>query len=236
MEPVLVLQHDEDSPPGLLGEWLDARGIPWELRWMTGPVPTSPDGFTAVVSLGSVASANDDTPWVHHERGLVQAAVADDVPVLGLCFGSQMLAKAAGGSVARATSEEFGWVSPVGEPGPVTDGPWFCWHEDAFTAPPGAEVLASSPVSTQAFTLGRSLAVQFHPEVPLSMIDRWIQTHTASDRPTPEPPVEFAVAEQRMPELTARAFALFDWWWDEVARLGGAVDVDGRVDDASSHG
>jgi GMP synthase-like glutamine amidotransferase len=222
MRPVLVLQHDEDSPPGLLGEWLDARGLDWELRWTTDQIPASPDGCAAVISLGSVASANDDTPWVHRERGLVQAAVANDVPVLGLCFGSQMLARAAGGSVTVAPREEFGWVSPVGEPGPVTDGPWFCWHGDAFTAPPGAATLATSPVSTQAFVLGPHLGIQFHPEVPLSMIRHWIRTHERSDRPALEPPVLMSVVEERMPDLTRRAFALFDWWWNEVARLPGA--------------
>ena len=210
--PVLVVWHEENSPPGLLARWLDARGLPWELRPVR-EVASDPSGWSAIVSLGWEETAASDRPEVLAELALLEAAVAQDIPVLGLCFGSQLLARALGGSVAPRHPGEFGWVRPAGEGAtPVTAMPWFCWHDDAFELPADAEILATTALCTQAYRAGRHVGFQFHPEVDEPTIASWMASRAAGDHP----PVDFDAIRGAFPELLpgleSRAFALFDWW------------------------
>ena len=108
----------------------------------------------------------------------MRKAIDADVPVLGLCFGGQMLARALGAEVFRRTKSEIGWL-PVRSTDPelVPDGPWFQWHFDSFTVPPGATLIAESDVGPQAFVAGRSLGLQFHPEVTTQIMDDWVRAY-----------------------------------------------------------
>jgi GMP synthase-like glutamine amidotransferase len=173
----LVIQHEEDAPGGHVSAWLSARGAEQEV-YVIGADGGSPDprAYDLVVSLGSEQSAYDDTvPWVPREQALLRDAVRGDVPVLGICFGSQILARALGGDARRAQQSEIGWVRiRSGDPALIADGPWFQWHHDTFTPPPGAQLLAESPAGPQAYTLGRSLGVQFHPEVTNEIVAEWV--------------------------------------------------------------
>jgi GMP synthase-like glutamine amidotransferase len=95
--------------------------------------------------------------------------------VLGLCFGGQVLSLALGGEVRRAGAPESGWTTlETRDPAVVPPGPWFEWHLDVFSVPPGAVELARSPAGPQAFGLGPHLGLQFHPEVTPETIDRWM--------------------------------------------------------------
>lgn len=173
----LVIQHDDDAPGGLVSDWLSERGAVQDVY----PIPAdgrSPDprAYDLVVSLGSEKSAyDDDVAWLGHEVELLQDAARADVPVLGICFGSQILARALGGQALRARQSEIGWVRiRSDDPALIADGPWFQWHHDTFTPPPGAQLLADSSVGPQAYTVGRSLGVQFHPEVTNEIVGEWV--------------------------------------------------------------
>ena len=173
----LVIQHDDDAPGGLVSDWLNERGAVQDVY----PIPAdgrSPDprAYDLVVSLGSEKSAyDDDVAWLGHEVELLQDAARADVPVLGICFGSQILARALGGQALRARQSEIGWVRiRSDDPALIADGPWFQWHHDTFTPPPGAQLLADSSVGPQAYTVGRSLGVQFHPEVTNEIVGEWV--------------------------------------------------------------
>src|SRR5512133_3602540 len=100
----LVLQHARTGPPALLGEWLTARAIPFDVHdASTGEPLPALDAYTMLASLGAAASPNDEhRPEVLAEADLMRDAIARDVPVLGLCFGGQMLAQVLGGAVERA--------------------------------------------------------------------------------------------------------------------------------------
>ncbi len=128
--------------------------------------------------LGGVS----DAP-VTREQAFVAAVVAEDVPLLGICFGAQLIASAFGGEVGPADHQELGW-HPIeladGTAGGLEAGPWFQWHADTFTLPPGARLLARSDVGPQAFRFGSALALQFHPEVTPEIVGRW-----AADDPAP---------------------------------------------------
>ena len=173
----LVIQHEEDAPGGHVSAWLAERGVEEDVYRIDadGREHAARD-YDMIVSLGSECSAYDDAvPWVGREQALLRAAVGADVPVLGICFGSQILARALGGRALRAPQSEIGWV-PVRthEPSLVAEGPWFQWHHDTFTAPAGAVLLADSPAGPQAYTFGRSLGVQFHPEVTNEIVEGWV--------------------------------------------------------------
>jgi GMP synthase (glutamine-hydrolysing) len=172
--PALVLEHDQDAPAGLLAAWASERGVALEVVPAGARIP-DPAGRPFLVSLGAEASAYDDTtPWLAAERAVLDRALARDVPILGICFGGQHLARALGGAAARAPRAEVGWLDVESlAPEVVPDGPWLQWHRDCFTVPPGAEVLARSPVCPQAFRSGPHLGVQFHPEVTPAIALAW---------------------------------------------------------------
>ena len=176
----LILQHEAATPPGLMTDWLDEQSAEVRtLRIDEDDVPVEPRDYDLIVSLGSEFAAFDDSiPFVPREAKLFQRALEEDVPVLGLCFGGQMLARVLGARLFRSEQAEIGWL-PVRTAAPdlVSEGPWFQWHFDSFTAPPGAKVIAETDVGPQAFLAGRSLGLQFHPEVTPEIMDEWVRVY-----------------------------------------------------------
>ena len=206
MKQDLIRQHVDSAPPGLFAAWLDARGIACEVSrsWLAGPLP-DPAGYAFVVSLGHDRGAYETgDPAVAAERELLATAVQRDVPVLGLCYGGQVLAAVLGGKVDRAPVPELGWREvETGDAGVIPAGPWLEWHYDRFTTPPGATELARTADAQQAFRLGPHLGVQFHPEATVEIVAGWAVADGREDVPLAAPP------EQREAARSA-AFRLFD--------------------------
>jgi GMP synthase-like glutamine amidotransferase len=214
--PALVLEHESDAPAALLAEWAADRGVPVELIAAGRPIP-DPAGRPFLVSLGSEASAFDDAvPWLAAERAALDRAVHHDVPVLGICFGAQHLARALGGRVMRAPRPEVGWLDiETSVPGVVPPGPWLQWHRDVFTVPPGAELLARSPAGPQAFRTGGHLGVQFHPEVTPDILGEWFDDYRSDPdavRLGFDPDAMRAEVPRRIGAWNAIGRALFDAW------------------------
>jgi GMP synthase-like glutamine amidotransferase len=135
--------------------------------------------YDLIVSLGSEFAAFDDSiPFVQREMKVFNEAIDADVPILGLCFGGQMLARVLGSRLFRSEHAEIGWL-PVRthDPDLVSTGPWFQWHFDSFTPPPGAKLIAETDAAPQAFVAGRSLGLQFHPEVTPEIMDEWVRAY-----------------------------------------------------------
>ena len=175
---VACLQHSATDVPGVLGEHLAGLGLSVTTHRADHGADAlpRPGSFDVLVVLGSIESVTDrSVSWIGPERRLVAAAVADSVPVLGGCFGGQLLAEVLGGTVSRAVRPEVGWVRlETMDPDRVPAGPWLDWHEDAFTCPPGAEAVARTDVSLHAFVQGPHTGLQFHPEVTRSVVEAWI--------------------------------------------------------------
>jgi GMP synthase-like glutamine amidotransferase len=185
----LCVLHDDLSSTGLVGEVLRERG------WLVDElviVPTgrhaSPnvsqsfpdaDRYDLLVPMGAPWSAYDDERigrWLIPELRWLREAAQADGAILGICFGAQALARALGGSVTAARTPEIGWVTvDSATPGIIPSGPWFQWHFDAFTPPPGSVELARNAAGSQAFRTGRCLGVQFHPEVTSKGIATWLE-------------------------------------------------------------
>ena len=176
----LIVQHEEASPGGLIRQWLDERGADVdEFRIDIEERDVDPHQYDLIVSLGSEFAAFDDSlTFLERESRLLREAVDGDVPVLGVCFGGQLLARVLGGEGFRAPRSEIGWV-PVqsSDPGLIPEGPWFEWHFDSFTLPPGATLIAETDLGPQAYVVGRSLGVQFHPEVTPEIMDEWVRVY-----------------------------------------------------------
>jgi GMP synthase (glutamine-hydrolysing) len=174
-EDVLILQHQPDDGPGNLAAWLDAQAMPYTIIDVSaGDLPT-PGRYRALAVLGSKRSAYEtDESWIAAEHDFVRACVEVGTPVLGICFGAQLLALILGGDVRRMAQPELGWYEIAGEK--PYGGTWFVWHGDQIFAPSGSTVLATSPACTHAFIHGNSLGVQFHPELTSDLLAHWVAT------------------------------------------------------------
>ncbi len=184
----LCVLHDHVSSAGYVGDRLREHG--WQVEDLLVVPPDrfgrpdvrcdfpDPGEYDLIVPLGAPWSVYDDATigtWVADELGWLAKAVGADVAVLGICFGAQALARSAGAQVRRAAQPEIGWVSiSSDEPDLISSGPWFQWHYDSFTVPEDATELARNPAAIQAYELGRSLAVQFHPELTPQGLDEWL--------------------------------------------------------------
>ena len=176
----LILQHEEPTPPGHMTGWLAEQGAQVEVfRIDEKEDEVNPHDYDLIVSLGSEFAAFDDAiPFVQREVKLYEEAIESGVPILGLCFGGQMLARVLGSRLFRAEQAEIGWL-PVRthDPELVSTGPWFQWHFDSFSAPPGAKLIAETDAAPQAFVSGRNLGLQFHPEVTPAIMDEWVRAY-----------------------------------------------------------
>jgi GMP synthase-like glutamine amidotransferase len=221
----LIVSHDHLSPPGLVGERLTFHGyelvrhvvVPATRFGAPGVEPRFPDftAFDAVVVLGAPWSAYDPlvASWVPAEIDQLRRADAAGVPVLGICFGGQLLAVAHGGSVARSPVAEIGWHSvSTDEPAVVPAGPWFEWHYDRWTVPVGGVEIARNSAASQAFMLRRNLAVQFHPEITVEVVAAWLAHGGEAQAVAAGMSAEGLVASTRAAEGAGRerAFALVD--------------------------
>jgi GMP synthase (glutamine-hydrolysing) len=175
---IAFVQHSASDVPGVLGAFATGLGLEVTAHRADHGASGLPDdrSFDLLVVMGSIESVTDSAiPWIGPERSLVARAIEADVPVLGVCFGGQLLAEVLGGTVGRASRPEIGWrLLDTTDTSRMPAGPWLDWHQDAFTCPPEAEALATTDVSLHAFVQGPHIGVQFHPEVTLAMVDGWI--------------------------------------------------------------
>jgi GMP synthase-like glutamine amidotransferase len=178
MRVVVVRHHAEDSA-GFIGAAFEARGaeLTTHLFPREGPLP-DPGAADHLVVLGAIPSVYDNGAargWITQELAWLRQADEAGVPVFGICFGAQALCAALGGQVVAAARKEVGWTLVDSlDPARIPVGPWLQFHGDRCLPPPHATVLARNEVGVQAFTAGRHLAVQFHPEVDGAQLGRWL--------------------------------------------------------------
>ena len=219
----LILQHEDPTPPGFLGEWLDQQSADVNVFRidLEAKVP-DPRDFDMVASLGSEFAAFDDTkPFIRREADLLKQAVDNDVPVLGLCFGGQLLARVMGGRSFRADQAEIGWLTvKTTEPEVVSEGPWFQWHFDTFTLPPGAKLIAKTDIAPAAYTIGRSLGLQFHPEVTTEIMESWVKAYRHElDSDGVDPDALLDETYRLAPAVRRRSERLFNRFLTSIAKL-----------------
>ena len=217
---VLTFRHVPFEDLGHIAPLLVERGIGCDYADLYQPGAPGPDisGYAGLIFMGGPMSVNDPLPYLARERALIARAAERSQPMLGICLGSQLIARSLGAAVRRNPRKEIGWFdihftrSAVedalfrGIPGPETV---FHWHGETWELPPGAELLASSEAcANQAFRAGRGIyGLQFHLEVTPAMIADWqAQDENCGDVCELSAPLDPYAHSSRQRELSAQVF------------------------------
>jgi len=188
MKNVLVIQNARLEGPGTIGELLQSDGF--SIQTILAKKEKIPSlTHDLVLVLGAPESANDDLQYLKDEMALIKEAVQKNTPTLGICLGSQLMAKALGARVYPGPKKEIGFYHDVvydeksslfsGMKSPLTV---FHWHGDTFDIPPGAARLAHSESYNQAFRYKSAVGLQFHLEVNSDIVQSWLD-HTHEELP-----------------------------------------------------
>ena len=181
MSDVLLVQNTRIEGSGYLGELLSNDGF--DITSIHAKHEEIPEKkFSFVVILGAPESANDDLPYLLNEQKLIKNSVDNEIPVLGICLGSQLIAKTFGAKVYKGPIKEIGFYNDLkfSNNSKLFDGftnPFsvFHWHGDTFDLPDGARRLAlSKNYENQAFQYKCAIGLQFHLEVNEQMVNLWL--------------------------------------------------------------
>ncbi|HKJ87642.1 MAG TPA: type 1 glutamine amidotransferase [Gammaproteobacteria bacterium] len=234
MLPVWIFRHVPHEGPGYLGDFLTARGIPFEVKAVDAgdPVPVSPEGASGLAFMGGPMSVNDQLTWVPEEMDLIGRAHSRGMPVLGHCLGGQLIARALDGAVGPGEAPEIGWFPVERVEGEAADH-WleglprhfevFHWHGERFELPEGASpLLTNGHTPFQGFVSGSCLALQCHVEMKPDLVREWAEIN-AAQLGEPRPPTVqgreelTAGLEERCRELHIVADRLYGRWIEGLA-------------------
>lgn len=186
MKKVLCIQNISCETLGTLENTFRSDGFAIEnVDGQAGEFPKAL-GYSAIVVLGGPMAVYDNLPYLQKEQELIKDAIKNNIPVLGICLGSQLIAQATGGKVHKGAKKEIGWhdvlISPAGKDDVFfgikqQNMRVFQWHGDTYDLPSNAAVLAYSDLYPQAFRVGSAVGIQFHLEVNDSLIKDWIKEY-----------------------------------------------------------
>ena len=193
---ILIVKHIGIEGPGTLGDFLKAQGEPFYIIELGAgeTLPVDPKVFKAVVVLGGPMNVDEQErfPFLKPENDFIQKVLKAQIPYLGICLGSQLLAKAAGAKVVKSPVKEIGWyqiqLTAQGEKDPLFKGfregdPVYQWHGEMFQIPPKGQLLASAQgCPHQALRVGRNAyGLQFHVEITDKNIKEWCDAYGETD-------------------------------------------------------
>lgn len=175
--------------------------------------------FDAAIFLGSDWStvSGEKEIQISKEIDLVRSCLLRDIPVLGVCFGAQILSIALGGSVYTAEVPEIGWTEVHSNSEPtIFSKHWMQWHYDSIVLPPGATLLGENHHGVQAFRKGNAIGVQFHPEITTAQIELWVQSGGESELTSVGCSVDdlLKTTSQRFSQSLADFNQLMTWCWE----------------------
>ena len=216
---VLAFRHVPFEHLGLIAGSLAEHGIACDYVDLRDGV-ARPDiaDADALIFMGGPMSANDELPYVRQELDIIAEAVSLRRPILGICLGAQLIAKALGANVYANAVKEIGWY-PVHwtdaaahdrlHQDLATPETVFQWHGETFDLPPGAELLAySAACRNQAYRVGDNIyGLQYHLEVTPEMIADWLtQDANCGDLREITTPIDPKANAARLKELAAQVF------------------------------
>lgn len=185
---ILSIQNISFETLGILRELITSDGYQVEnIEAQKEAVPTNAEQYAAIIILGGPMGVYDNVKYLKREQELIRRALKQEIPVLGICLGSQLIAQAIGGNVYKGGKKEIGWFNVMLNPAGHKDLfkginsrsiRVFQWHGDTYDLPPKATIMASSELYPQAFRFGSAIGIQFHMEVNDVMIQRWAQEYS----------------------------------------------------------
>lgn len=221
---LLVCRHVAREHLGLLSSSLERFHLKFQyVDLHENQVQVSMDPYRGLIVLGGPQSANDPFAFVNQEIQLIEQALRKDKPILGICLGSQLLAKALGAPVYANAQREIGWFPVTATQAAADDALLgdlrheivFHWHQETFDLPAGAAWLAYSEACRhQAFRYNRAWGLQFHLEVTPEMITTWCaEDEACGDASELDRPID---PKHRETEMRALAERVFDRWAKQV--------------------
>ncbi len=192
MKPILIFTHADCEPPGYYTRLLKELGLAYRQTCLLVGKSSdiNPANYSGLVFMGGPGNVNQPDDWMILEIAIIHKALKQNVPVLGICLGAQMLCLAMGGKVRQGDSVEVGWhnveLTRQGLENPLFSRvpmqfSTFHWHAHHCIPPEGIPVLARSDCTEcQAFAFGKHLALQFHLEMDAETIKTLISLY-ASD-------------------------------------------------------
>ncbi len=246
VEKALIITHVQSEGPGTLGDFLTSQNINVE-RVKLHEGDTFPEdhlNYDTIFTMGGPMSVHDDGvyPFLKEEIGFLQKVIESDVPLLGICLGAQLIARACDAPVEKASNREIGWknifITEEGKKDMLFQGipgvmRVFQWHEDAFEIPEGATFLATGwDCENQAFRYRNAFGLQFHIEVTREMLIQWFEGTPTLDEILRD-------FEDIEPDLVTRARTLYSnflWlsdirkraWQTSAGVAGGDTGMEGR--------
>lgn len=236
---ILVVQHVEADPVGILGRYLEVKGA-WLHTWLVPQRSTPPQGqYDGLIVLGGPMNACEDETFPHlgQVTELIRQFHRQGKPVLGICLGAQLIARAFGGRVYQNDVPELGFTPLF--PAETAEEPWLQdylpgmpmmqWHFDTFDLPPDATLLLTNSVcKNQAFKIGsHTYALQFHPEVTPEIVMNWIAFKT--DWIEAHYPHLFEQLREQLVTYWAQSAQftekLADAWYDQVVASAQSVSL-----------
>lgn len=182
--PVLIVLHQERSSPGRVGQLLEMKGFPLDIRRpaLGDSLPETLSNHSGAIIFGGPMSANDPDDFVRREIDWLDVPLRENRPYLGICLGAQMLVRHLGGKVAPNPDQsvEIGWypIRPTEKGRLLMHWPKMVYHfhREGFDLPRGCELLAEGDAyPNQAMRYGENAwGIQFHAELTRAMMQRWV--------------------------------------------------------------
>lgn len=220
MPNILSVQNIGCETLGLLEQMFVHDGYSVQkVNAQNDPLPSSPSGYDIIVILGGPMSVYDNFPYLKKEQELISNAIKNDIPVLGICLGSQLIAQAAGGRVYKGKKKEIGWSNVYLTPASSNDIfrgftdkaiRIFQWHGDTYDLPANAKILAYSDLYPQAFRIGSAVGIQFHFEVDEPLIQTWMKEYSAELIAEKIKPESILPAPRELEELAVRCRHIYN--------------------------
>ena len=229
MKNLLAIRHVPFEDLGSFAPVLAKAG--YSIRYADAPTADfaalGQQPWDLVAVMGGPIGVNDggDYPFIAPELKFVEARLKAGLPLLGICLGSQFIAKALGAEVRRSARVELGWkpltLTEAGTHSPLRHlaGPVLHWHGEIFDLPQGALSLCNTDLTPhQGFTWGRALALQFHPEVTAQGLEQWYVGNVGDIRGAGTSTAELRRdAQAHAATLESRAAAMLQGWLAESA-------------------
>lgn len=233
MKPVIIFRHAANEGPGTIESFLLQKKIPYSIVKIDQGdgenkiKAVNINDCSGLIFMGGPMSVNDDLPWIPESLSLIRQALELNMPVMGVCLGGQLMAKALGATITRNLNPEFGWlpVSAAQEKHKwMNDIPAkfdaFHWHGETFSLPDGAtRIMSSDACNNQGFIIGNSIAMQCHIEMNEELVRDWAKNN--DDLPEPSATVQTRDAmlinlQNKIESLQAVADSILNHWSENL--------------------